>query len=31
LDPRVAELADALSDRNMLDWYRRLRQRWSNR
>jgi len=30
LDPRVEELADALSDRNMLDWYRRLRQRWRN-
>src|SRR5438034_196356 len=31
LDPRVEELADALSDRNMLDWYRRLRQRWRTR
>ena len=31
LDPRVEELADALSDRNMLDWYRGLRQRWRNR
>jgi len=31
LDPRVEELADALSDRNMLDWYQRLRQRWRNR
>jgi len=31
LDPRVEELADALSDRNMLDWYRRLRERWRNR
>jgi hypothetical protein len=28
LDPRVEELADALSDRNLLDWYRGLRQRW---
>src|SRR5215470_7866976 len=28
LDPRVSELADALSDRNMLDWYRGLRSRW---
>jgi Nucleotidyl transferase of unknown function (DUF2204) len=28
LDPRVEELSDALSDRNMLDWYQRLRQRW---
>jgi hypothetical protein len=28
LDPRVEELADALADRNMLDWYRGLRQRW---
>src|SRR5207244_351615 len=31
VDPRVEELADALSDRNMLDWYRRLCQRWRNR
>jgi hypothetical protein len=30
LDPRVEELADALSDRNMLDWYRALRERWGN-
>ena len=30
LDPRVEELADALSDRNMLEWYQRLRQRWRN-
>ena len=29
LDPRVEELADALSDRNMLDWYSSLRQRWT--
>ena len=28
LDPRVEELADALSDRSMLDWYRGLRERW---
>src|SRR6478736_3986788 len=28
LDPRESELADALSDRNMLDWYRELRRRW---
>ena len=28
LDPRIAELADALSDRNMLDWYHGLRSRW---
>lgn len=28
LDPRVVELADALTDRNMLDWYRALRRRW---
>ena len=28
LDPRVEELADALADRNLLDWYRSLRQRW---
>ena len=28
LDPRVEELTDALSDRNMLDWYRSLRRRW---
>jgi Nucleotidyltransferase of unknown function (DUF6036) len=31
LDPRVKELADALSDRNMLEWYEGLRQRWGNR
>jgi hypothetical protein len=30
LDPRVEELADALSNREMLDWYRRLKQRWRN-
>ena len=30
LDPRVEELADALADRNMLDWYRKLRQRWGS-
>ena len=29
LDPRVEELADAISDRTMLDWYRALRRRWS--
>src|SRR5215470_7530168 len=28
LDSRVEELADALSDRNMLEWYRGLCQRW---
>jgi hypothetical protein len=28
LDPRVEELAEALADRNMLDWYRALRDRW---
>ena len=28
LDPRVEELAEALTDRNMLDWYRALRLRW---
>jgi hypothetical protein len=28
LDPRIEELADALADRNMLDWYQALRQRW---
>ena len=28
LDPRVEELADALADRNMVDWYRALRKRW---
>jgi len=28
LDPRVEELADALADRNMLDWYQALRKRW---
>jgi len=31
LDLRVEELADALSDRNMLDWYQRLRQRWGGK
>ena len=31
LDPRVEELADALSDRNMLDWYRDLRRRWTEK
>jgi hypothetical protein len=30
LDPRVEELADATSDRAMLDWYRGLRRRWSH-
>ena len=29
LDPRIEELSDALSDRNMLDWYRDLRKRWT--
>ena len=29
LDPRVEELADALADQTMLDWYRQLRKRWS--
>lgn len=28
LDPRVEELAEALGDSNMLQWYRRLRERW---
>jgi hypothetical protein len=28
LDPRVEELADMLADRNMLDWYHALRERW---
>jgi hypothetical protein len=28
LDPRVEELAEALADRNTLDWYRGLRKRW---
>jgi hypothetical protein len=28
LDPRVEELATALSDSNLLDWYRALRNRW---
>lgn len=28
MDPRVEELANALADRNMLEWYRALRQRW---
>ena len=28
LDPRVEELADALAERNMLEWYRALRRRW---
>jgi hypothetical protein len=31
LDPCVEELADALSDRQMLDWYRSLRKRWESR
>ena len=31
LDPRVEELAEALSDRNMLDWYRDLRKRWTEK
>ena len=31
LDPRVEEIADALSDRNMLDWYRSLRRRWTTK
>jgi Nucleotidyltransferase of unknown function (DUF6036) len=31
LDPRVEELADALADRNMLEWYRALRKRWEPR
>jgi uncharacterized nucleotidyltransferase DUF6036 len=31
LDPRVEELAEALTDRNMLDWYRSLRHRWKPR
>jgi hypothetical protein len=30
LDPRIEELAEALSDRNMLEWYQHLRQRWRN-
>jgi hypothetical protein len=30
LDPRVKELADALADRSMLDWYTSLRERWKN-
>jgi hypothetical protein len=29
LDPRVEELAEALANRNMLEWYRALRQRWA--
>jgi len=29
LDPRVEELADALSDRTMSEWYRALRRRWT--
>jgi uncharacterized nucleotidyltransferase DUF6036 len=29
LDPRVEELADAVSDHTMLDWYRGLRRRWA--
>lgn len=29
LDPRVEELANALADRGLLDWYRALRKRWS--
>jgi hypothetical protein len=28
LDPRVEELSEAFADRNMLDWYRALRERW---
>ena len=28
LDPRVEELATALDDRTMLDWYQRLVERW---
>jgi hypothetical protein len=31
LDPRVEELADALADRSMLDWYRALRERWKEK
>jgi hypothetical protein len=30
LDPRVEELADALADASMLDWYRGLRERWKS-
>jgi hypothetical protein len=29
LDPRIEELAAALSDRTMLDWYNSLRRRWA--
>jgi hypothetical protein len=29
LDPRIEELASALSDRNMFDWYLALRKRWA--
>jgi len=29
LDPRVEEVADALADRTMLEWYRALRRRWT--
>ena len=29
LDPRVEELAEALADRSMSDWYNRLRRRWN--
>ena len=29
LDPRIKELADALADRNMFDWYQGLKQRWT--
>jgi len=29
LDPRVEELAAALADQTMSDWYRQLRKRWS--
>ena len=31
LDPRVEELAEALSDPNMLQWYQRLRNRWTRK
>ena len=31
LDPRVEELADALSDHSMLAWYRQLRDRWADK
>ena len=29
VDPRVEELASALANQNMLEWYRALRQRWA--